>query len=743
MIDESGKDPLQAAIARLDAMTQRQVELLRRMGQLVSEKDSRDATIRRQTEEIGAMRQTLELTRRHLMVTEAAGIAQWELDIGAGRVALGTRWDEMLGEERSAGSWSLLDLEKRVHPEDVPAVRAALKKALREPDGRYMVEHRVAAAEGWIWLESMGTITERDASGAPLRITGFNTDVTARRTMHAEVEQARAQAEASNRAKSEFLANVSHEVRTPLNAVMGLTRLLHQSPLNPQQRQYIELIDRSSTSLLALLNDIRDLSNIEAGKLVFEQIRFDLARWIREAVALHTPAAEAKGLHIGVDIADGVPRKLEGDPGRLRQIISNLVSNAVKFTDRGRVMLTVRVAPNQVDLSRDQLRLLFAVRDTGVGISEEKQQQIFEAFTQADTSTTRRFGGSGLGLAICARLVAMMGGVIHVVSRPHEGSTFRFTAVFSQAEDELNVQTEPMLLEPVPTPRLDVLLAEDHAVNELLMRHLLAQMGHEVTVARDGEEAVRRWQSREFDLVLMDVQMPVLSGFDATARIRALEASRPRARRTPIVALTAHAMAGDRDKCLAAGMDAYVSKPVSPVQLAQAIREALEAAGHPAHDMLPDVDLGFGASRQVAQPAAIESTMPAPVQMPTSLPTSVPWSSMFDVSQAIDAEAFLQNMGGDLGAVREVVVVMRADMAERGREIQLAASARNQELVAEHAHTLKGALSSIAAHRAANAAASVHTALRNHDRDWVTVQAAVAALLREMERVDAALVQLA
>jgi CheY-like chemotaxis protein/HPt (histidine-containing phosphotransfer) domain-containing protein len=264
-----------------------------------------------------------------------------------------------------------------------------------------------------------------------------------------------------------------------------------------------------------------------------------------------------------------------------------------------------------------------------------------------------------------------------------------------------------------------------------------------VTVARDGEEAVRRWQSREFDLVLMDVQMPVLSGFDATARIRALEASRPRTRRTPIVALTAHAMAGDRDKCLAAGMDAYVSKPVSPVQLAQAIREALEAAGHPTHDMLPDVDLGLGASRQVAQPEAIESTMPAPVQMPTSLPTSVPWSSMFDVSQAIDTEAFLQNMGGDLGAVREVVVVMRADMAERGREIQLAASARNQELVAEHAHTLKGALSSIAAHRAANAAASVQTALRNHDCDWVTVQAAVAALLREMERVDAALVQLA
>ncbi|HEY2256514.1 MAG TPA: ATP-binding protein [Variovorax sp.] len=710
MIPTTPAVELQEALSRLEASQQRQLELVRRVVALTSGREKLNALISRQAAELADSRQTLVAARRHLMVAEAARIAQWEWDIPGGKVFLGRRWDQMIGEVVDRPHWDLGALLARVHPDDVPAVRAAVEAALSGKSDRYIVEHRVAAAEGWIWIESVGMVTERDDQGRPRRLTGFNSDITARRTMHDEIEQARKQAEASNQAKSDFLANMSHEVRTPLNAVMGLTRLLYQSPLNEEQRQHLELIDNAATSLLALLNDMLDLSKIEAGKLVFEQIRFDVGQWVREAAALHRPVAAKKGLKVDVDIAEDVPWKVAGDPGRLRQVISNLVSNAVKFTDFGRISVSVRMAPHQTELRRDQVRLLFAVRDTGIGIPEEVQKHIFEAFTQADASVTRRYGGTGLGLAICAQLVSMMGGALHVVSRPNEGSAFRFTAVFEQAADEMSVLTEPAPLEAMTMQGLHVLVAEDHAVNELLMRELLTQMGCTFHVARNGEEAVQAWKNRRFDVVLMDVQMPVLSGLAATGQIRALEAASPQRGRTPIVALTAHAMAGDRERCLAAGMDAYVSKPVSPALLAQAIQEARVSHGS-AEEEWPVLDPEFSFD----------------ILAPTEAP-------------AVDLQQLVRTLGGDLDVVREIAVAMRSDMAERRVAIRRAIAAHDAAQGQEQAHALKGALSSIGAHYAAKLAKNLESAWR--EADWEQVSAALEPLTHEVERVDLALVQM-
>jgi CheY-like chemotaxis protein/HPt (histidine-containing phosphotransfer) domain-containing protein len=729
-------DALPNALARLETSNQRQLELLRRMVDLTRDREKLTAKLSAQAQELDALRKTLDSTRRHLLVTEVVRLAQWEWDIAAGTVTLGARWEEMIGAGTEDKRWQLRDLLARVHPDDVPTVRQALDNALSGKSDRYAVEHRVAAAEGWIWIESIGMVSERDAQGKPLRLTGFNSDITARRRMHDEIEQARAQAEASSRAKSEFLANMSHEVRTPLNAVMGLTRLLFQSPLNGEQRQHLELIDNSAASLLALLNDILDLSKIEAGKLVFEQIRFDVARWVREAVALHKPAAEKKGLQLEVDIADEVPWKVAGDPGRLRQIISNLVSNAVKFTEAGRISVAVRLAPQQTDLRRDQLRLLFMVRDTGVGVPTEKQQQIFEAFTQEDASTTRRYGGTGLGLAICARLVSMMGGVIQLTSRPREGSTFRFTAVFEHAADEMSVMTEPAPLEAVAARGLNVLLAEDHAVNELLMRKLLSEMGCTFSVARNGEEAVRLWKTRQFELVLMDVQMPVLSGFDATARIRAMEAAEPDRGHTPIVALTAHAMAGDREKCLAAGMDAYVSKPVSPALLSQAIHEAMQGGTAAPREFLLDEDLDFGSLGGSPSGKGAASGLSSGAGAPGASGAS----GASGPPPVIDVQQLLQTLGGDWDAIRQIAATMRADMAFRRPAIQHALAGGDSKSAQEQVHALKGALSTIGALQGAKMAKDVEGALRRDD--WDGAQRTFGRMEPELERVDAALLQM-
>lgn len=500
-----------------------------------------------------------------------------------------------------------------------------------------------------------------------------------------ELSAALESARSATRHKTEFLANISHELRTPLHAIVGLTRLLTGTALKDEQKEYVSLIESSSQALMALLNDVLDFSKIEAGKLVFERIRFDLPHWVQDAAAPHAFAARGKGLEFRLDVSPNVPNYVVGDPGRLRQVISNLLSNAVKFTRRGSIELSV------VDAGSDAqaVRLLFRVKDSGVGIPAEQQAHIFDAFTQADASTTRQFGGTGLGLAICSRLVTMMGGRIKVRSELNRGSVFGFTAVFEQSL----VDTEPALLPGEGTERIlrgvSVLVAEDNRVNQLLMKKLLEPLGAKVRFAENGRIAFKAWESGGLDLILMDVQMPDLNGMDATRLIRQAEAQLS-TRRTPIVALTAHAMPGDREMCLASGMDAYVSKPVSLEALCEAIAEAQAKCEQPM-DMLSDlIPL---ASRPAAQSAA---------------KAGVP---------AVDRSKLLRSLGNDEEIQLEMAAAMRHEINRSRHVMQQAVLEKNAVVLKEHAHSLKGALASFCAETAAQEAAALERALRA--QDWL------------------------
>jgi signal transduction histidine kinase/ActR/RegA family two-component response regulator len=393
-----------------------------------------------------------------------------------------------------------------------------------------------------------------------------------------EIEELLKESRQTNRLKSEFLANMSHEIRTPMNGVIGMTDLALSTELTPEQREYLDMARLSAHSLLELLNDILDFSKLEAGRFDLNPIEFSLRQCTNDTGKMVRLAIEKRGIGFQVRIDDAIPDRLIGDPHRLRQVLMNLLGNAIKFTAAGEIELTVTTA--SVDAS--DLMLEFAVRDTGIGIPASKQQIVFEAFRQADGSTTRKYGGTGLGLAICSRLVEMMGGRIWVNSAEDQGSTFHFTAKFIrssaaaigeiQPTDTLSLQN---MLTAVGTSgreakrELLVLLAEDNPVNQRLVKRLLEKRGHMVEVAGTGREAVNKAERGRFDIILMDVQMPDMDGLETTARIR--ERERADGSHTPIIALTAHTTQGDRDRCLAAGMDNFINKPIDAVKFIQTV----------------------------------------------------------------------------------------------------------------------------------------------------------------------------
>ncbi len=452
--------------------------------------------------------------------------------------------------------------------------------------------------DGGTYWASLSITPVFDEDGQLSRWICIFSDITRRREAQAALERAREAAEAASRAKSEFLANMSHEIRTPMNAVIGMTELALLTDLTPEQREYLVIAKESAESLLRLLNEILDLSKIEAGKIEIDCVEFNLTELLEDTMKALAVRAKQKGLELAWEPPQEVKEYLMGDPVRLRQILINLVDNAIKFTDHGQVM--VRVEP-QWQTGRE-VGLRFSVTDTGIGIPAAELDRIFEGFTQGDSSTTRRFGGTGLGLTISSHLVRLMQGQMRVQSQEGKGSAFHFVLRLgvpprrSSTDDHCERRRSvamPVLSSAAPERILRVLVADDNAANRILAERLLQKRGHCTTAARNGQQVLEAFRRHDFDVVLLDVQMPDMDGFATTAAIRRME--RHSARRVPVIAMTAYAMKGDRERCLAAGMDGYLAKPLGARELIALVESmtAAEPEPHSADEPATGASLDF------------------------------------------------------------------------------------------------------------------------------------------------------
>jgi len=494
------------------------------------------------------------------------GIYDW--DAATGKVFYSPRWKQILGYEDGEIENRSEEWTSRIHPDDLEMVQRAERDHLERVTPYYHTEYRLRAKDGsYRWVLARGQ-AQWDAAGHPLRFIGSHTDITEHKLAEHALQRAKEEAEAANRAKSQFLANMSHEMRTPLNGIIGMSELALDTELSAEQREYLATVKSSAESLLMTIDEVLDFARVETGTIELAATAFRLRQSLDETIECLAPQAREKGLRLQYEISPGTPEVVWGDAARLRQVLTHLAGNAIKFTDQGEVRLSAAVESEDAS----GLCLHFTVTDTGIVIAGAKLGCIFDAFTQADGSLTRRHGGVGLGLSISSKLVRLMGGTIWAENREGGGSAFHFTIrcrrTAAPAPPDPR-QPEQRASQGAPERHAHVLVAEDNAVNQRLVKRMLEKSGCSTVVVGDGREAVKAVGSEAFDLVLMDIQMPVMDGCEAAALIRQRE--KQTGAHVPIVALTAHTMNADRERCFAAGMDAFLSKPVQTATLFQTI----------------------------------------------------------------------------------------------------------------------------------------------------------------------------
>ncbi len=673
-----------------------------------------DITERKRSEE--AIR---ESGRRLSMALNASNAAVWEMDCETGEFLTDDSSTRLLGYPigelgRTLGEWSKLQ-----HPDDVDDVARAYNAFLSGNTESYTCEYRIRAADGqWKWLHTQGKAVEWDNECRPVRMVGTTMDVTSRRTAEetvrrhneilektvaertVEYEAAKEAAEAANRTKSEFLANMSHEIRTPMTAILGYADILLRHGRRAGEAceglDAVRTIKRNGEHLLGLINDILDLSKIEAGKMIVESIPYSPCRLIAEVASAVAFRAEEKGLSFDNEYIGEVPETIQTDPMRLRQILINLIANAVKFTEVGGVRLVTRYIGDA-----DGPQMQFDVIDTGIGMTEEESRRLFRPFTQADASTTRRFGGTGLGLTISKRFANALGGDVEVVET-NEGVGTRFRAVVSAGSmGRVKMVYDPLAATVVAAYEAkeasdtsdinlhgcSILLAEDAPVNRDLISYLLGEAGADVHAVENGEAAVDAALSaadmgNPYDMILMDMQMPVMDGYEATRLLR------DKAYTGPIIALTAHAMAGDREKCIRAGCDDFATKPIDRIRLLSTIRAYVPETGE-------------GLAPEVLEPAVdLDGFTPAE-----------------SASESFDYEALLGRCVGNVEFAGKMISKYLESLAGELEQIEQAVRGGVLDEAARRAHKLKGASGNVGVVGLQRIARDLEQAAREEDAE--------------------------